>query len=137
MAALLGGDFDQLIHVTRVMDGFAVLADLKLPRLDRNTAWPRHLTFQFESGLLFDSHGSPRMTRRLGFWSIAGCSVLRSVAAGDAPPIHPSRHVADPIHLHLKLNAPATAAIKACHQNNRGRAAFIERKQRMAPTITP
>jgi hypothetical protein len=39
-----------------------------------------------------------------------------------------SRHVADLIHLHQKPNAPATAAIKACHQNNRGRAAFIERK---------
>ena len=42
--------------------------------------------------------------------------------------IHLSRRVVDPIHPHQKPNAPAIAAIKACHQNNRSRAAFIERR---------
>jgi 5-methylcytosine-specific restriction protein A len=42
--------------------------------------------------------------------------------------IHLSHRVVDRIHRHQKPNAPAIAAIKACHQNNRGRAAFIERR---------
>ena len=39
-----------------------------------------------------------------------------------------SRRVVDLIYRHQKPNVAAIPAIKACHQNNRGRAAFIERR---------
>src|ERR1700731_3196051 len=48
-----------------------------------------------------------------------------------------SRSVVDLIYRHRTPNAAAISAIKACHQNNRGRAAFIERRERIAPTSTP
>ena len=44
----------------------------------------------------------------------------------------PYRPVVDLIHRHQKPDAPAMAANKACHQNNRGRAALIERRMASA-----
>jgi hypothetical protein len=47
---------------------------------------------------------------------------------GDNRQIRGPRHFAVLIHRHQNPNVAARAAIKACHQNKRGRAAFIERK---------
>jgi hypothetical protein len=103
-----------------------------------NILQPIHLAFAFSTSstvTTFNGSSSLVALRRIAVW--VQLSSLANLIASDGlrgarTHVHLSRRVVGLIYRHQKPNAPAMAANKACHQNNRGRAALIERRMASA-----